>query len=93
MSTAALIGLVAGAWFVGAVPVALAVGRVLRWRDESAARSRRSSVAGRHRRGSVTVQEVPASPELGDTVVDPAQVVGEGGENPAESCRGASMAG
>jgi hypothetical protein len=84
MSSAELICIAAAVWFVGAVPVSLAVGRVLRRRGERGANSRPSSAAGRHRRRTVTAGKLLAQPTLQDSAVVVAEAPGERGENPLE---------
>ena len=93
MSTGALISTVAAIWFVGAVPVSLAVGKVLRQRSEPVSQPQRAfAAAGRHRR-AVTAEELPAHPGLQAPVVVAAQVTSERCGYPIEPCRHSSPVG
>jgi hypothetical protein len=83
LSTVALISILTAVWFVGAVPVSLAVERVIRRRHGKLAQLRGSVVAGRHRRRSVSAGEQwspptgPAQPGMEEPVVETAEVPNE----------------
>jgi hypothetical protein len=83
LSTAALINIMTAVWFVGAVPVSLVVERVIRRWHKRSAQLRRSAVAGRHRRRSVSAGEQssppagPAQPGLEERVVEAVEVPNE----------------
>lgn len=81
MSTAELIGMAAAVWFVGAVPVSLAVEGVLRRWNARAAGSRPPSVEGRHRRRTATADGLLAQPDMPAPTRGAAQVGQARGEN------------